>query len=85
MSNIRERAGKYQARVTVDGVTVNKTFTARADAVRWERHQRTAMENGTYVPKETMVQPTLADAVDRYVRELLPAKRGKAQEKYLLA
>lgn len=84
MSNIRQRGDKWQVRVTVAGETVTKTFSRKADAEKWSRHQQVLMERGEHQksPSSTL---TLAQAVERYEREVLPGKRGKAQEKYLLA
>lgn len=80
--NVRQRGAKWQARVTVAGQTVTKTFTQRADAEKWSRHQQVALERGEYQPPQAVV--TLRELIERYERECLPSKRGQAQELYIL-
>lgn len=80
--NIRPRGNRWQARVTVAGQSVSKTFTARSDAERWARHQQVLMERGEWTPPASAV--TLADVITRYEQQVLPLKRGAAQEKYIL-
>lgn len=82
MSNIRQRGDKWQARVTVGGVTATKSFTRRADALKWSQHQRVAMERGDYQKAGSLA--TLSEAIKRYILEVLPARRGAAQEMYIL-
>ena len=80
--SVRQRGAKWQARVTVAGQTVTKTFTQRADAEKWSRHQQVALERGEYQPPQAIV--TLRELIERYERECLPSKRGQAQERYVL-
>lgn len=81
--NVRERNGKWQARVTAAGQTVSRTFSTRSDATKWARHQQVLMERGEYeAPREAI---TLAKVIERYERDVLPSKRGAAQERYVLA
>lgn len=82
MSNIRQRGDKWQARVTVDGETATKSFTRRADAVKWCQHQQVAMERGEYQKAPQLV--TLANAIERFEREILPTRRGANAEGYIL-
>lgn len=84
MSNIRQRGDKWQARVTVSGETVTKTFSQRADAEKWARHQQVSMERGEYLPS-VAATVTLAEVIERYEREVLPSKRGRGAERYVLA
>ena len=82
MASIRQRGNKWQARVTHGALSASETFTNKSDALRWARQQQVSMEQGTYiVPKVGM---TLAKLIDRYVKEVLPSKRGWRQEQYIL-
>ena len=83
MSNIRQRGDKWQARVTVDGVTATKSFTRRTDALKWSQHQQVLMERGDYQKAGSLT--TLSEAINRYIVEVLPTRRGASQEKYILA
>lgn len=83
MSNIRQRGDKWQARVTVDGLTATKSFTRRADALKWSQHQQVLMERQEY--QKTVSLTTLSEAIKRYILEVLPTRRGALQEKYILA
>lgn len=82
MSNIRQRGDRWQARVTVDGETATKSFTRRADALKWCQHQRVAMESAGYQKAPPVV--TLAKAIERFEREVLPTRRGANAEGYIL-
>lgn len=82
MATIRQRGTRWQARVTLGGLTVSDTFTNKSDAQRWAREQQVALERGTYIPPRRTL--TLHDAIGRYVKEALPAKRGRQQEQYIL-
>lgn len=82
MASFRQRGDRWQVRVTVDGVTVSDTFTSKGDAQRWARQQQVDMERGTYQP----VRPALpfGSVLERYIREVLPSKRGRVPEQYIL-
>ncbi len=82
MANIRERNGRWQARVTLGGQTIAKTFTSRADALRWARQQQVDLERGLIAPPRPAV--TLGDVIARYLIEVTPQHRGAQQEQYIL-
>ncbi|MDP3586052.1 MAG: site-specific integrase [Thiobacillus sp.] len=82
MANIRERNGRWQARVTLDGQTISKTFTSKAIAQRWARQQQVDFERGLITPTRPTI--TLGDVIDRYLIEVTPQHRGAQQEKYIL-
>ena len=82
MSSIRERAGKWQARVTVGKETVVKTFVREVDAERWARHQQVLMERGEY--QKVAPRVTLVEAIERFEREVVPTLKGAKQERYIL-
>jgi integrase len=82
MANFRQRGNRWQARVTVDGLTVTETFSNKSDAQRWARLQQADMERGTFVPARQALP--LSALIGRYITEVLPGKRGRQQEQYIL-
>ncbi|MEO1405318.1 MAG: hypothetical protein AAFV54_02355 [Pseudomonadota bacterium] len=85
--SIRLRGSRFQVRVTVNGHTAAQSFDTLAEAQRWEAHQKILLEHGV-AGRSKPVTPTakisLADAIDRYSIEILPGKRGRRSEQYLL-
>lgn len=60
-----------------------KTFPSRAEA--WARDVESKMDRGVFVSMAEAESTTLADALDRYEREVTPRKKSAKQEKYRLA
>ncbi|MGF6637047.1 tyrosine-type recombinase/integrase [Paraburkholderia sp. MM6662-R1] len=87
--SIRRRGSKFQVRLAVKGHTVTQSFETEVEAQRWETHQRILLEHGvgeagSNRSASTSARFTLADAINRYYAEVLPAKRGHQSEQYLL-
>jgi integrase len=75
----------YQARIRRKGFPpVSKTFSRRADAERYAREVEVEMERGAFVSLAEAQATTLAEALDRYEREVSSRKRGYKQERYKL-
>lgn len=87
MATITKR-GQYQwqAKIRREGhKQVSKTFNTRADAEAWARHIENEMDRGIFVSRVEAESTTLADALDRYEREITPKKKGATQEKTRIA
>jgi len=82
MASIRQRGDRWQARVTLDGQTVTKSFFNKMDAQKWARQQQVDMERGIF--KQPQPPISLAELLERYISEVLPQKRGYQQELYML-
>ncbi|MBU1362889.1 MAG: site-specific integrase [Gammaproteobacteria bacterium] len=81
MATIRKRGAKWQARVQIKGFDqVAKSFSSRADAEAWGKITESEMIRGAYIKRSDAEQTTLADALDRYEREVSASKRGATQE-----
>ena len=81
MSSIRKRGEKWQARVHRKEIKpIVKSFSNKADALKWARNVESQLDLGTLAPKQTM--PRLMPMVDRYVEEVTPLKKGASQERY---
>lgn len=82
MASIRKRNGKYQALVRRRDVgQVAKSFLTRKDAERWARHTEIMIESGAYQAQLVRATtPSMSGAIDRYLAEVTPKKRGAAPE-----
>lgn len=81
MASIRQRAGKWQARVTRKGYPQEvKSFNNRTDALRWARELELAMDRGSYHGAGEADRLPLRDLMDRYLRQVTPTKRGATDE-----
>ncbi|HQR04014.1 MAG: site-specific integrase [Proteobacteria bacterium] len=81
MASIRKRSGGWQARVSRKGFAPEvRTFHNKADAERWARTLESEMDRGCFVSRTETERLTLADVIDRYMREVSPTKRGASEE-----
>jgi hypothetical protein len=76
---------QWQAVVKRKGfATQRRTFTTRKEAERWARNAEADMDRGTFLDRREAEQTSLADAIDRYRKEVTPGKKGAKQESYRL-
>lgn len=81
MASIRQRSGKWQARVIRLGFPPEaKSFDTRSEAKRWGRQIEAAMDRGAYQSPAGANQVLLRDILQRYLVEVSPTKRGYADE-----
>lgn len=81
MASIRQRAGRWQARVIRKGYPPEtNTFDTYDDAVKWARALETGIDRGLYLSRASAEQLTLKDALGRYAKEVTPVKRGAKDE-----
>lgn len=77
MAAIVSRGEKWQARVRRDGYPpMSKTFARRADAEAWARQQEAEMDRGAWRDRSSADSTTLYALLDRYMRDVVPTKRG---------
>jgi len=82
MASIQKVANGYRAFLYVDGVRETKTFRTQREAKAWSDARTAEIRNeGKKAPKE---RHTLADAFDRYERDVSPSKKGHKWEKIRL-
>ncbi len=82
MASINKR-GPYQWQVKIrrrGWSKQTKTFETYEDAARWARKIETEMDDGIFVSRKEAENTTLDEALDRYLREKTPHKKGAAQE-----
>ncbi|MDH3392467.1 MAG: site-specific integrase [Desulfobulbaceae bacterium] len=80
-----EKRGPYQyrAKVRKKGFqSVTKTFEYKKDAETWARQQESEMERGAFICAKEAENTILAEALDRYSREITVEKKGKDMELY---
>ena len=61
-----------------------QTFDSKAAAQAWAGGIENAMRRGTFVSHAEAERTTLAEALDRYRREVTPAKKGASIERFRL-
>ncbi|WP_298135566.1 site-specific integrase [Acidiferrobacter sp.] len=70
----------WQAHIRRRGYpTQVRTFDTKAEAEAWAAVIESEIARGVFVSRVEAEQTTLADALDRYRREVLPAKRSQRQ------
>lgn len=86
MATFTQRESKrWQAKVRREGWPVqSKTFRTRADAEAWARTIEREMDVDSFISRDDAERTTFAKAAERYERDVLPGKRGKDQDAYVL-
>lgn len=82
MATIERRGqGQFRAIIRRNGhAPQRRTFPTRALAEAWARDIETKIDAGEPVLSTEAARTTLAEALDRYAREITPSKRGARQE-----
>jgi integrase len=71
----------YRARVRMRGFPhQSKTFTRKTDAKKWIQDTEAAIRGGNAVSTEA-ARTTLREALERYLREVTPRKKGRLRER----
>ncbi len=86
MATIRKREnGKfisYETQIRKLGYPAQtRTFKTREAAEKWARMVETEMDRGIFVSRAESERTTLAEALDRYLTEVTPSKKGAIREK----
>jgi integrase len=87
MATIEKRGqGQFRARIRRHGLEpLTRTFPTRALAQAWARDIEHRLAHGEALPSLEAARTTLAEALDRYAREITPQKRGASQERRRIA
>jgi integrase len=81
MATIQERVDSqgrktYRVQVRLKGAPPETmTFPRKTDARKWAQSTEAAIREGRHTPSTEARKRTLGEAVDRYIRDVLPAKR----------
>lgn len=85
MASIRNRNGKWQARITRKGEQpIAKSFQARHDAERWARQIETDIDKGSYTNLVLADRTLFKDVIERYVQEISLYSRSKKEDAFRL-
>ena len=69
----------YRVRVRIKGYPLQTaTFSRLTDAKRWAQHTEAAIREGRHFKTAEAKRHTLADLIDRYIRDTLSKKPGRA-------
>ena len=72
----------YRAQVRRKGAPpLSATFTRLADAKKWVQITEAAIVEGRHFKTAEAKRHTLADMIDRYCRDILPAKAPESRRK----
>jgi integrase len=82
MATITKRGDRqWQAKVRRRGFSaVTNTFETKARAERWARLVESEIDEGSFVPRGEAESTTLGQALNRYLQEITPQKKGAKQE-----
>lgn len=83
MATIRKRLGKYHTQVRKNGKNITRTFSSKADALKWAKEQEVKIEQGRFTAKKEVV--TLSFLLDRWEKEVLIHLKSWRVEKYKVA
>lgn len=82
MATITPKNGKFQCQVRRRGYPPSsRTFPTRAEAAAWGRAVEAEMDRGLFVDRSEADSTTVTDLLDRYMRDVSPAKRSHASDK----
>ena len=84
MATFTQRAnGQWQAKVRRQGHTpVSKAFKTKTAAKQWAKAIEVEMDKGAYVSRGESESTTLDKALDRYLKEVTPTKKGAKVETF---
>lgn len=83
MASIEKRTGRegktvYRVRVRLKGYPIQTaTFERKTDAKRWAQQTESAILEGRHFNAVEAKRHTLGELIDRYIRDVLPHKKGK--------
>lgn len=82
MATISKRTDGWLCQVRRKGFPrQSKKFSTRTEAAAWGRSVEAEMDGGVFVNRNEAESTTVADLLDRYMRDVSPAKRSHASDK----
>jgi len=84
MASIRKRGNVWQAQVRRKSApSLYQSFPTKSEAQAWAREAEVSLDKGTLPAKpEALGRITLSDLLRRYLREVVPYKKGHVTESY---
>ena len=85
MASIRNRNGKWQARITRKGQQpIAKSFLSKQDAERWARQVETEIDKGSYTNQVLADKSLFKDVIERYIHEVTLTTRSMKEDTFRL-
>ncbi len=85
MASIRNRNGKWQARITRKGQqAVAKSFSNKQDAEKWARQLESEMDKGCYTNLVLAERTLFCEVIERYIQEVTLKTRSMREDTYRL-
>lgn len=79
------KSGKWQAKVRRKGQPpISQSFQTKAAAEAWSRSVEREMDTSSFISPDDSQKITFREIAKRYELEILPSKRGKVQDGYVL-
>jgi len=79
---IKTKAGTWKALIRKSGSpNVSKTFRVKRDAQDWARTTEDEIVRDIYIPRSSSEKLTVAAALDRYVKEVVPTKKSSGHRR----
>ncbi|MDA8230640.1 MAG: site-specific integrase [Magnetospirillum sp.] len=85
MATYRKRSGNWQAIVQRGGVWESRTFDTKADAEEWATELERKIRRNEHLDSKEAEETSLLDALDRYLKEIVPGKKGEVQDRRRIA
>jgi len=80
MATYRKRNTKWNVQVRKEGKAISKTFTLKADAIKWANSIELSLEKGIFVDYESSNKVNLSELLKRYKEEVVPSLKGRIQD-----
>ncbi len=78
----KTKSGTWKAQVRLAGwPNQTKTFRIKRDAENWARTTEDEIVRGIHVPRTNSEKLTIASALDRYVKEVVPTKKASGHRR----
>jgi integrase len=85
MASIRNRNGKWQARITRKGQQpIAKSFLSKQDAERWARQVETDIDKGSYTSQVLADKSLFKNVIERYIQEVTLTTRSMREDTFRL-
>ncbi|MDA8230634.1 MAG: site-specific integrase [Magnetospirillum sp.] len=85
MAAFRKCSGGWQAIVRRGGVYESRTFDTKADAEEWAAELERKIRRNEHLDSKEAEETTLGAALDRYLVEAIPGKKGETQDRRRIA
>ncbi len=81
MASIIKRGDYWRAQIRRKGYEPqSQTFDTKVEAAAWARSIEGKMDRGVFISRKEVEATTLREAIERYIREVSPLKKGARQE-----